>query len=191
VRPEPTTAERLLAGAADLFGTQGYAGTSMREVAEAAGIRKPSLYHHISGKEELLFDICVESLRRLEAAVEDALAVSPEEERLVAVVRAHVVTSLADQSLHVVMLAEMRALSDARRAEVIARRDAYQRLIADVVLADVAAGRLRSDIDARYLALMLLNLVNWTIVWFRPDGGIRPQELGELLARLYLEGAQP
>jgi hypothetical protein len=32
--------------------------------------------------------------------------------------------------------------------------------------------------------------VNWTIVWFRADGGIRPKELGELLARLYLEGAR-
>ncbi len=188
---ELTTAERLLASAADLFGAQGYAGTSMREVAEAVGIRKPSLYHHVRGKEELLFDICLESLRRLEAAVEHTLAASAEEERLVAVVCAHVVTSLADQSMHVVMLGEMRALSDERRAEVIARRDAYQRLIADVVLADVAAGRLRSDIDARYLALMLLNLVNWTIVWFRRDGGIRPDELGELLARVYLEGARP
>ena len=184
-------AASLLAVAVQEFNARGYDATSMEDLSRAAGITKSSFYHHVSGKEDLLFGICLESLRRLEAAVKTAIAETPESERLRAVVHAHVFTSLADQDLHVVMLRELRGLSESRRRQVIARRDAYQRLITDIVLADVAARRLRSDIDARYLALTLLNLVNWTIVWFRPNGGISPVELGELLARLYLEGARP
>ncbi|WP_037606030.1 TetR/AcrR family transcriptional regulator [Streptacidiphilus rugosus] len=46
--------EELLAAAAELFTTLGYAATSTRAVAERAGMRQASMYHYVSGKEELL-----------------------------------------------------------------------------------------------------------------------------------------
>ncbi len=62
----PDTATRLVdraenAPAAKLFWTKGYASTTTREIAEVLGVRKASLYHHISCKEDLLFEIPVNS----------------------------------------------------------------------------------------------------------------------------------
>ena len=48
-----TTAERILDAAEDLFAEKGYAATSLGEVADAVGIRSPSLYNHFRNKEAL------------------------------------------------------------------------------------------------------------------------------------------
>ncbi|WP_416969193.1 TetR/AcrR family transcriptional regulator [Streptomyces sp. 4F14] len=47
----------LLAAAAELFTVQGYAATSTRAVAERAGMRQATMYHYVSGKEELLAEL--------------------------------------------------------------------------------------------------------------------------------------
>lgn len=49
--PDPTARERLLASATGLFNRKGYAGTSVREIVEAAGVTKPVLYYHFGSKE--------------------------------------------------------------------------------------------------------------------------------------------
>ena len=48
------TADSLLAVAVAEFTERGYDGTSMEDLARAAGITKSSIYHHMSGKEALL-----------------------------------------------------------------------------------------------------------------------------------------
>ncbi|MDX6429565.1 MAG: hypothetical protein QOE54_1931 [Streptosporangiaceae bacterium] len=48
-----TPEEQILDAAAVLFATRGYAGTSTRAIAEAAGLRQPSLYYHFASKEEI------------------------------------------------------------------------------------------------------------------------------------------
>ncbi len=57
-----TTLERIRSEAATLFAERGFAGTSMARIANAVGIRKPSLYNYYSSKEELLQKLVVESM---------------------------------------------------------------------------------------------------------------------------------
>src|SRR5712671_2334837 len=60
--PKPRTPAKrdgeLLEVAAELFCRRGYAETSVRELADALGIRKASLYHYIDSKDDLLYRIC-------------------------------------------------------------------------------------------------------------------------------------
>ncbi len=51
---EPTTRERIMEAAIELFGAKGYANVSVRELAAAVGIKPASIYNHFSGKEEIL-----------------------------------------------------------------------------------------------------------------------------------------
>lgn len=185
---EPSTSERLMTTAADLFRRKGYAQATTRELADALGIRKASLYYHISNKEDLLYAISMHSLGHISEAVGTAAAAAPEE-RLRALINAHVVSSLSERDMHMVMLTELRALSPEHLAEVIAKRDRYEALLRGVIADDQSAGRLRGDIDAKLLTLSLLNLLNWTIFWFDPDGDLTPERLGEVLADVFLEGA--
>src|SRR3954467_11240421 len=48
--------EELTRTAARLFADRGYHGTSLADLAEALGIQKASLYHHIDSKEDLLWE---------------------------------------------------------------------------------------------------------------------------------------
>lgn len=61
-RPDATararpTAERIRGAALDLFAFQGYEATTLAQIAEAVGIRKPSLYNHIASKEALFLSL--------------------------------------------------------------------------------------------------------------------------------------
>ena len=51
------TKQVILAAALDLFSTQGFEATSMQQISEAVGIRKPSLYSHFAGKQEILDEL--------------------------------------------------------------------------------------------------------------------------------------
>lgn len=183
------TAARLLEVAAELFGRHGYQQTTTREIADRLQLQKGSLYYHIKNKEELLYRICVESLRRMEEQVGRHLIGVPAADRLRVLIRAHVAAALQDRAMHAVMLTELRSLSPESRADVVIRRDQYQRTVFEVVSAAQAAGQLRAEIDAKLLTLSLLDLLNWTIFWFRPDGPLQPSELAEALGEIFLNGA--
>ena len=181
---------RLLATAAALFRKKGYANSSTRELAALLGIRSASLYHHIEKKEDLLYALCVNSLNNIREAGERAISeVSDPLDRVRALTRAHLKTALEDRDKHATLLAELRELSDARRAEVLRLRDDYESLVRRTIGDAQAVGAVRQDVETKYLALALLNLLNWSIFWFSPGGDLTPEQLADLLAALFLEGA--
>ncbi|HEY7485964.1 MAG TPA: helix-turn-helix domain-containing protein [Streptosporangiaceae bacterium] len=61
----PPTRERLLDAALDLFAEKGFAATSVRQIAEAVGVRDSAIYGHFSGKQEI-FDTLLGSVGLLE-----------------------------------------------------------------------------------------------------------------------------
>ena len=184
------TADRVLTVAARLFRAKGYEGTSTREIAKLAGIEKASLYHHIGAKEDLLYTLCDESLNRLLSGVERVLATEKDPRlRLQQAIHAHVLAVLADLDTHTTMLRELRGLTGARRAHVLARRKEYELMLREIVSDSQNSSVLRTDIDVKMLTLVLLNMLNWTIFWFKPDGTLSASQLADLLTRMYLEGA--
>jgi AcrR family transcriptional regulator len=183
-----STSDRLLEVAARDFRRNGYASMSMRELAEALGIQKASLYHHIKSKDELLYRICMTSLDRITASVEEACAAAPQEIRLAAAIKAHCSVALRDQDMHAVMLGEMRALTPENQRKVRNRRSNYERIIRDLIAADQEAGRLRTDMNAKLLTLALLNLLNWTIFWYHFDGPWAPDALSAALSEIFMHG---
>ncbi len=186
-----TTASRLLATAAALFREKGYANSTIRELATRLGIQKASLYHHIAKKEDLLYALWVDSLQRIHSESEQAIAAyTAPLERLRALIYAHLRAALTDQDKHATMLIELRELSKDRYAEVLQLRDRYEALVRQTIAEAQAAGVLRENPSAKYQTLALLNQLNWTIFWFRPGGELTPDQLGEILATLFLEGAQ-
>jgi TetR/AcrR family transcriptional regulator, cholesterol catabolism regulator len=185
-----TTAGRLLSLAAELFRQKGYGAATTRELASRLGIQKASLYHHMRGKEDLLFAISMESLQRITAAVTAARDSATADQRLHAMIMAHMETALQDQDMHTTMLIELRALSEERQKEVRTQRDSYQDLLRCVISDDQSAGRLRGDIGAEYLTLALLNLLNWTIFWFTAEGERTTNELAAMMSTIFLDGAR-
>ena len=172
-----------------MFRRLGYARTSTRELANRLGIQTGSLYHYIRGKEDLLFQICSSALTHIEEAVRKATAGVPVERKLEVAIKRHLISALTDSDSHATMLMELRALSAERKAAVIRQRDQYEELIRTIIEESQAAGVVRADIEAKYLTLSLLNMLNWSIFWFDPDGPLTENELATVMTTVFLDGA--
>jgi TetR/AcrR family transcriptional regulator, cholesterol catabolism regulator len=180
---------RILATAAELFRTKGYAQSTTRELAGMIGLKKASLYHYVQSKEDLLYEISIASLQQIDGDVAAAITASAPADELRDLIKAHICSSLGNRDSHAVMLSELRSLSGPRREQVIKARDAYESRVRGVISREQAEHRLRSDISPKYLTLALLNLLNWTIFWYQPGGSMEPDALGTLLASIFISGA--
>src|SRR6266850_7192922 len=88
---EPDRLAEIYRAAASIICEKGYDATSMNDIAEAVGITKSGLYHHVSGKRNLLFNIMSFGMDSLEEQVIiPARAITDAEERLRAIITSHV-----------------------------------------------------------------------------------------------------
>jgi AcrR family transcriptional regulator len=160
--------ERLLAVAVEVFNERGYDGTSMEDLSRRLGIAKSGIYHHVSGKEELLSRALDRALDGLEAAV--ALAVggdAPAIARLEMLMQRSVEVLLTELP-YVTLLLRVRGNTEIERA-ALKRRRAIDHAVADLVVDAERAGDIRSDVDAGTAARLLFGVVNSIVEWYRPD----------------------
>ncbi|MEM7437258.1 MAG: helix-turn-helix domain-containing protein, partial [Myxococcota bacterium] len=80
--------ERILTHATRLFAEQGYDGTSVQEIADAVGIRKPSLLYHFKSKDELRENVIAEMLNHWSALLPSLFLRATREERFEATMEA-------------------------------------------------------------------------------------------------------
>ena len=181
---------RALDAAVGLFSRKGYAATSTREVAKLLGIQKATLYYHVESKEDLLFLICQSSLTQIRSDVETAMRDSQDSlERTQTLICSHIESLLRDADEHSTTFTEMHALSEERFERIMQLRDAYENLVRSELQRAQDSGVLRQDIEAKYLSLALLGIMNRVTVWYRRSGPLSPAQIGRLLSVLFLAGA--
>ncbi|HWB31640.1 MAG TPA: TetR family transcriptional regulator [Acidobacteriaceae bacterium] len=187
------TYARMLDTACSLFARKGYFATSIREIADAMGIQKASLYYYISSKEDLIYQISKSAMEHLSANVQAALAqVSGPEERFYAFVLTHVVSLLQHQNWHAAANEELtHSFTAARKREIIAMRDAYEKMARGIIADAQSAGVLRSDISPKFLGLILFGMITNIYPWYQPGIDIPPADLAFTLADVYLSGIAP
>jgi DNA-binding GntR family transcriptional regulator/AcrR family transcriptional regulator len=186
------TLGKFVRTAAELFSKHGYASTSTRSISKLIGMEKATLYYHVKSKEDLLYLITKSSIETLEADVHKALdGITCPFEQLAMLIQAHCISLLRDQTQHATALAEVRALSEERLAEIAGMRKSYQKGIRQIIDAGQNRGFIRSDVEPRYLASMLMGLLDRTVEWYRKAGPLGPADLASHLTDIYLFGAQP
>ena len=138
----------------------------------------------------MLWSIVTRAADRFDAAVAPiaADAGTPLPDRLAAMIRAHIRVVTDDLGNAASFLSEWRFLSDERRADVARRRDAYEALYRDVIEQSVAAGAFEADTDPHLAAILVLSALNGVAVWYRADGELSPDQIGERFAGLFLDG---
>ncbi|MDR5683218.1 MAG: TetR/AcrR family transcriptional regulator [Armatimonadota bacterium] len=182
---------RLLDAAARLFRAKGYAATGIRDLSRALRMETASLYHYMDGKEGLLYEIARRSQEDLAAAVAPIVVSDrPPLEKVRSLMTTHMTIVLRDRDKYAVLLSELKALSPRRRAAIVRLRDAYERMVDHVLAEGQGCGVLRTDVPVRYLRLALLNLLNWSIYWYRPNGPLTPEALAAVLSAVFLDGAR-
>lgn len=187
VRRDSHTVTSLLSVAVEVFNVRGYDGTSMEDLAKAAGITKSSIYHHVAGKEELLRLAVTRALDGLFAALDEPAArEGPAVRRLEHVIR-RTCLELVDNLPYVTLLLRVRGNTAAER-EALGRRRDFDHRVAALVAEAIAEGDLRADLDPRLTARLVFGMVNSVSEWYRPDGGYTGPKIAAALAGLIFDG---
>jgi AcrR family transcriptional regulator len=204
-RPRKTEDERddgnrrqtLMHAAAKLFRQYGFAATSTRDIATAAGMRSGSPFYHFENKEALLAGVMHEgmqsALRRQTAAMDGAAAAGAAagqklsaRECLRVLVRNHLEVLLGPDSDFIpVMLYEWRSLSEAQRSEVNRLKADYEAAWVPVLQALHASGELKGE--PGLARLMLFGALNWSVQWFDPGRQASLDDLTQTTLLLFLK----
>jgi AcrR family transcriptional regulator len=163
--------------AAEIMCQKGYEGTSMNDIAEAAGLTKAGIYHYIRGKEELLFEIMTYAMDNLDQRIiGPAQEVADPENRLRAIVESHTRNLLEGVGAITIVLEEMPALTAAHRRVIKARKRAYFDFIRQTLQELESAGKLR-DVNPTTATFSLLGMILWISRWYRRDGTLSAEEV--------------
>ncbi|XVV09322.1 TetR/AcrR family transcriptional regulator [Actinoplanes sp. CA-131856] len=178
--------DAVLAAAVRLFNERGYDATSMFDIAESLGITKSSVYHHISGKEQLLQMAMDRALDGLFEAADEVRALDlPAPERLERLVRRSVLV-LAERFEYVTVLLRVRGNTETEQHALSRRRD-FDTIVTDLVKQAQAEGGVRPDIDPATVARLILGMVNSLTEWYRPRAG-GAEAIADALTRIAFEG---
>lgn len=166
----------ILQVAAERFARSGFSEATVRQIAEDCGLSSGSIFHHYASKRELLVDVVAEGTVRAHALVEAGLAhVHEPGARLRALIACHLQALHGqDKPFMVVATEEFQRLTAVERAQVVAKRDAYEQVWTRVLADAAAAGLVPSD---PLLRLFLLGAVNHTHLWFDPKAGVSIDQL--------------
>jgi AcrR family transcriptional regulator len=177
----------ILRRAASIFRRKGFHGAGMREIAAGLGLAPGALYYYFESKEDLLYGCQILSLKRLlKSAGEIAGGELAADEKLRSLVRAHlghILDELGGSFAHV----EFHALPEPMLKEVVSKRDAYERLVRRVIREGIQKGAFRK-VDVKLTALALLGALNWTVVWWRPEGHRQLHGVAGQITDIFLEG---
>jgi AcrR family transcriptional regulator len=178
--------EELTRTAARLFADRGYHGTSLADVAEALGMQKASLYHHIDSKEDLLWEVASAGADAFHAALDSVPEDAPVPERIRLALRAHLGVVGEQLDAATVFTREWRALDGGRRDRFLAERRRYEERIRELFREGVEGGELRTDLDVATAALLFLSAANWAYTWLRP--GADTDALADRFFAVLLDG---
>jgi AcrR family transcriptional regulator len=177
----------ILSAAARLFAQRGFAGASMAQLARACGVSKALLYHYYRDKEHILFDIAdsyVDGLLSIAAQVRARNL--PAQEQLAALIRSFLRTYEHAQAQHMVLVQDVKFLSPAHHARIIAKQRAAVEAFAQAIGA--LKPRLRRKVLRVPLAMMLFGMINWTFTWLRADGALTYDDMAEVVIEVFLRG---
>jgi TetR/AcrR family transcriptional regulator, cholesterol catabolism regulator len=178
--------EELTRIAARLFAERGYQGTSLADLAQALGVQKPSLYHHIDAKEDLLWEVAWEGAEAFHAGLDGVPAGLPATERIRLALRAHLAVVAAQLDVATVFVREWRYLEGERRERFVAERRRYEERVSLLFREGVEGSELRTDLDVATATLLFLSAANWAYTWLRP--GVDTERLADRLYAALLDG---
>jgi AcrR family transcriptional regulator len=180
----------ILLAASRVFREKGLHAAGMRDIAAALGMAVGNLYYYFKDKETLLAFVQESTLSDLldMAARVRALDLRPDQ-KLRRLLEEHVVRLNDPEEGTPGSLAhlEIEALSGSLRTAVMAQRDEYERNLRRLIEEGMDRKVFR-PVDAKVAALALLGAVNWTVKWFRPEGGKSAREIGREAAETLVGG---
>jgi AcrR family transcriptional regulator len=170
-----------------VFNERGYEATTMDELAGRLGVTKSAIYHHVTGKGELLRLALDRALDALFAVLDEPGATTgPAIDRLEHVVRGSV-RVLTGHLPFVTLLLRVRGNTEVE-TRALQRRREFDRVVTDLVRAAEEQGDVRPDVDPAVTSRLLFGTVNSLTEWYRPGRGLDADALADALVTTTFSG---
>jgi AcrR family transcriptional regulator len=175
----------VLEKAVELFAAKGYQNTTLTDIADATGLRKPSLYHYFPSQQSSFVAVLGEGMDEIWTNAREAAQLDDLAERFNALFEAHLHNFRRRLPHVVVFLFEQPRLASEVSDEPAIRvymeqRRAYDHLFIDCIREGQEAGIFRSG-DPSVLAYGILGMANWMVQWYNPQGPLTTDEIGAIL----------
>lgn len=195
--------EDILWAAADVMRRRGYDATTMKDIAAQVNLTAASLYHHFKNKDFLLLSVLEFGHELATARLERIIASDMSQaDKLAAMVRSHIVSISENVAVSAAMVFEIRALLNVnqgtrngkrkfheeyieRRNHFFERRDYFESLFRDTLVAGIEAGEFR-PVDAAIVTKTILGAHNWIGVWYREGGRLSGDEVADVMVDFFL-----
>lgn len=189
--PSPSRREEIRQIAARLFAQQGFKNTTIKHIADAAGVRSATLYHHFSSKEAIVDEILKSFQDDLFGVYRSLLSstLNPREKLVQAIEASFNATELQRDAV-TIFENEAEFLGQLPQFGYLAERNADSRAFWTSLLSEgVESGTLRSDLDVD-LAYHLIQHTVWEAPrWSRSDGASSIELVRDGFLAIFLEGA--
>jgi len=183
---EQTGRDRVLGAAAELFVAQGYNGTTLRQIAAAAGIKAGSVYHHFDSKESLFVAVLSDGMAVMISAFDSVTGqAAGEAPELQAHVHAHLSAVFEHGPYTTAHVTSFYSAPAAVRDQVVPLRDNYENKWHDLFTQLFPDGKAK---ELRLRRLLLFGAMNATVEWFDLHGDVSLDQLASTIADQFLHG---
>jgi AcrR family transcriptional regulator len=182
--------DELLELAATMFAERGLRATTVRDIADSAGILSGSLYHHFKSKEEMVDEVLRGFLDWLFARYQEIIDTEPNPlERLKGLFMASF-EAIEDRHAQVVIYQdEAKRLSDQARFSYVDERNKEQRKMwMDVLNQGIEEGYLRPDLDVDLVYRFIRDTTWVSVRWYQPGGPLTAEQVGRQYLVIVLGG---
>lgn len=182
--------QAVLRAAVRIFNERGFHATLLEDVATSLGISKPTIYHYLGNKEQVLLQCVVHGLEQLIEAAESAHQVPGTGiDRLRSFLRRYAEINMDDFGRCVIRTGD-EALSEDGRAKFRALKaeiDQAMRALIEESIEDKSI----APCDSKLLAFTLAGALNWPARWFSPEGKHSREEVAAKMVDLLTNGFAP
>jgi AcrR family transcriptional regulator len=186
---KPYNLDAILDVAVSVFRERGYDGSTLDDVARAAGITKASIYYYVRGKEELLERGVGRALDALFAVLEERPARRGKAVARLKYIVQRTIEITVDQLPEVTLLLRVRGNTPVER-QLMERRREFDHFMARIVRDAQRHGDLRTDIEPRLATRLLFGMLNSVTEWYRQGGKLDAPEVADAIFRMAFEGME-
>ena len=184
----PTRQGEITDVAARLFNERGFAGASMEDIADALGIKKPTLYHYVQSKAQIVGWIHEECVRAVHPSLTRYIADGLPSTEILFLVARDILALLVDKPGYLrVYFENHRDLDSAEQGRIVAMRDDYFGKVKIVLQNGQDAGDFKVE-DVDIASLAYFGMVNWAYQWYHSQGRVSTEDLALQLWRIYIKG---
>ena len=182
-------AKKIAKAAARLFSRKGFLETTMDEIAGEAKISKGGMYYYFKSKTEVLFFILSNYMDLVLEDLEQHLShLEATNDKLKFIISRHIELYSNNLAEGKVLLHETHCLPKKYYRTIAEKERCYYQIVAGV-LKDlfpnlVPKGKLTA------VTFILFGMCNWIYSWYDPKGSVTPQELAEIIYKLFLRGVR-